>query len=91
MLPFRTEITRKAARAIRQLPRRDAERVFQAIKALADDPYPRGGLKLSGTRMPLCRLRVGEYRIIYSVANEAQLVVIEEVSRRSSQTYENLP
>jgi mRNA-degrading endonuclease RelE of RelBE toxin-antitoxin system len=37
------------------------------------------------------RIRVGEYRVMYSISNERELVIIEEVARRDSQTYERLP
>jgi mRNA-degrading endonuclease RelE of RelBE toxin-antitoxin system len=41
--------------------------------------------------MPLWRYRVGNYRIVYSAANEAQLIVVERIERRTTGTYENLP
>ena len=90
-MPFRTETSRRAARSIRQLPQRDAARVLEILQELSENPYPRGSRKLQGTSAPLWRYRVGNYRIVYSVANEAQLIVVERIERRTNRTYENLP
>jgi len=70
------------------LPARDAVRIAAAIKALEDDPFPRGALKLSGSSPPVWRLRVGEYRIIYGVSTQREIIFVEAILRRTSQTYE---
>ena len=72
------------------MPRDDARRIFRAISSLADNPYRRGGEKLSGYDNRW-RLRVGNYRIIYAIDNAAQIVFVDEVRRRGTDTYENLP
>ena len=90
-MSYGVELTRRAARALKQLPGRQAERVLDAIRALGDEPFPRGASKLTGARPPLWRIRVGEYRVVYSVSSEVELVIIEQVVRRSTQTYERLP
>jgi mRNA interferase RelE/StbE len=60
------------------------ERIRSSIKTLEDDPYNvRSGTdikKLSGTKPPKYRLRVGGYRIIYTVENNAVKVI--EVFKR---------
>jgi mRNA interferase RelE/StbE len=63
--------------------------MLAAIEALGENPYPRGALKLTG--VPLWRIRVGEYRIIYGVSQENEVVIIEAVVRRGTQTYRRLP
>lgn len=34
------------------------------------------------------RLRVGEYRVLYSVSDDKEIVIVEGVRRRTTQTYE---
>ena len=48
-------------------------------------------MKLTGVTPPLWRLRVGDYRVMYSVSSEQELIVVEALARRDSQTYERLP
>ena len=44
-------------------------------------------MKLQG---PLHRLRVGAYRVIYSISDRKQLVVALKIGRREKDTYEGL-
>jgi len=58
-------------------------RVWARIEALADEPLPRQSIKLAGAEH-LYRLRVGDYRIVYSVDHTARKVIIQYVRHRST-------
>ena len=90
-MSYRVEITRRARRGLERLPERQAVRVLEALRLLEDEPFPRGSVKLTGVNPPLWRLRVGEYRVVYSVSSEQEMVVVEAIARRDAQTYERLP
>lgn len=77
---YALEIKRSAQKAILRLPKRDAERVRDAIDALAEDPTPRGVGPVVGT--PFLRVRVGNYRIVYEVRREELLVLVIKVGHR---------
>jgi mRNA interferase RelE/StbE len=62
---------RKDLRALDDKTRR---RILRAIIALEVNPRPRGAKKLRGEG-ELWRVRVGDYRILYSI-EEARLVVL---------------
>jgi mRNA interferase RelE/StbE len=57
-------------------------RVIPRIEALADPPRPVGSRKLQGENN-LWRIRVGEYRVIYSVDDRRRLIDITAVRHRS--------
>lgn len=78
----------RAERDLDRLPKSEAERIARAIRRLADDPRLRGVRKLRGTAAPLWRLRVGAFRVLYSISDRARLVVVSRVVRRSEDTYE---
>ena len=59
----------------------------KAIWALAQEPRPRGVKKLKG---PFYRIRVGDWRIIYSVFDKDQLVIVGKVARRTKRIYEGV-
>jgi mRNA interferase RelE/StbE len=63
---------RKDLRALDDKTRR---RIFRAVMALEVNPRPPGAKKLSGEKSELWRVRVGDYRILYSI-EEARLVVL---------------
>ena len=51
------------------------------IEALSTNPRPRGCLKLQGAEA-LWRIRVGDYRVIYSINDEERIVDISIVRHR---------
>jgi mRNA interferase RelE/StbE len=58
---------------------RDA--ILVALKKLRDDPRPDGIRPLKGRRDYL-RLRVGDYRVIYSVDDRASVVLVAVAGHR---------
>jgi mRNA interferase RelE/StbE len=53
---------------------------------LGDVPRPPGVKKLRGTSQ--WRIRVGEYRIMYSISDMNQWIVVERIERRTTHTYD---
>jgi mRNA interferase RelE/StbE len=73
-------ITPRAERQIRSLERPTRTRVIQAIEGLANDPRPPGAIKLVGREG--YRLRVGDYRIIYTIDDAGRIVIVAQVGHR---------
>jgi mRNA interferase RelE/StbE len=86
---YALEVHRRARRFLEDLARgspADYERIEEAIDGLVDDPRPPGTAKLRGRGL-LWRVRVGEYRIVYSILDPDQVVNIEYILRRTTRTY----
>lgn len=81
MASYRIIFKPSVEKDLRTVPKQVAARVFQRIKDLADDPLPRQSLKLAGAEH-LYRIRVGDYRIIYSVDQPAKQVIVQYVRHR---------
>jgi len=81
MARYRIEVSATAERQIRKLPGDDRLRVLRAIKQLAGEPHPSGCRKLRGYE-DVFRIRVGFYRIIYSVEGRRLLIIILKVGQR---------
>ena len=60
------------------------------IDALADDPRPPGGEPVKAATRGTYRVRVGDYRVIYTVLDDEQVVVVARVARRGEHTYKGL-
>jgi len=73
-------------RVIDALPASERGRVSHAIEALGDDPRPPATKRLTG--VPLWRIRVGDLRVVYSIWDKEQLVIVTKVSRRNERTYD---
>jgi mRNA interferase RelE/StbE len=81
MPSYAIEISRSAEKVLRTLPREDQARIARAIGALAEDPLPRGARKLSGYDDVL-RIRVGRYRVLYSLEAGRLIVIILKIGHR---------
>jgi mRNA interferase RelE/StbE len=77
---YRIELRPAAVRALRKLDPPVARRIQGAIALLADDPRPPAARALQGR--PGLRVRVGDYRIIYTVDDDVLLVVVVTVGHR---------
>lgn len=62
---------------------------MEAILKLADEPQPRSAKRLRA-RAPVSRLRIGEYRVIYSVFSPDRLVVVDSIVRRTTTAYKDI-
>jgi mRNA interferase RelE/StbE len=65
---------------LRGLPRADVRRILARMEALRDDPRPQGAEKLSAQER--YRIRQGNYRILYTVADAAPTVEVVKVGHR---------
>jgi len=81
MARYELEFSRTAERQLRKLPREDQVRVVREILTLAIDPFPRGARKLAGYD-DVYRIRIGVYRVLYSVSATALIVVVLKVGHR---------
>jgi mRNA interferase RelE/StbE len=70
-----------ALRALRKLDRQIAERIKAATEALQDDPRPPGAKMLTGSH-GLWRIRIGDYRIVYTVDDQQRLIRVAAAGHR---------
>ena len=80
MTAYRIEVRPAAVRALRKLDPQMRPRIQGAIALLAQDPRPPGARTLRGR--PGLRIRVGDYRIIYTVEDDVLLVVVVTLGHR---------
>ena len=84
MPEYEVLLRRKAEKQLDRVPYADHPRIVKAMLALGDDPRPRGCRKLFDD---IYRIRVGEYRVIYSINDQGKEVVVGKVARRREDTY----
>lgn len=81
MATHEVQISRTAERQLGRLDRTARRRVAAAMLALAENPRPRGCRKLLGYD-DVFRVRVGRYRLLYSVSDNTVVIVILKVGHR---------
>lgn len=74
-------LERQPEKILRRLPRDLLKRIDQVLGVLAFDPRPPGSVKLAGYET-LYRLRVGDWRIVYAIEDDALIVLVIEIAPR---------
>ena len=85
--PERYEVALASGRVEKQLdavPDAHLGAILARVHELSETPRPRGCRKLGGDTY---RIRVGTFRVIYTVHDEDRRVLIDKVARRSESTY----
>ena len=85
---YRVEVEKSAQKVLRRLPRDLLNRLASEIEGLAFDPRPPGCKKLVGFHDHY-RVRVGDWRIIYTIQDDVLVVLVVEIAPRGG-AYKNL-
>jgi mRNA interferase RelE/StbE len=80
MESYKVLIRGSAAEELGRLPKKDLRRVVTRIRGLAAEPRPHGCEKLSAQER--YRIRQGDYRVVYSVDDDARTVEIFKIGHR---------
>ncbi len=78
---YKIEITNKAYKELNKLPSKEYPRIRDAINSLANNPHPHNSIKLTDTENEY-RMRIGNYRILYTIENKILLITVFKISDR---------
>lgn len=81
MSNYSITFARSARKEFESLPAPIVQRIFSKIEALAENPRPSGCKKLKGSQ-DLWRIRIGEFRVIYSIFDATIQIEIIAVRHR---------
>ncbi len=79
---YKVGYTRRAQKQLDALPANIRSAMYDAVLALAPNPRPSGCRKLHGEEG--WRIRVGDYRAIYEIDDQASTVVVTRIAHRST-------
>jgi mRNA interferase RelE/StbE len=83
MASYRIEWKKSAIRELKNLPKEIVFRIVNAVGELSSNPFPDGVKKLSGTEQTF-RIRIGSYRVVYTVSKATTVVEVIRVGHRKS-------
>lgn len=78
---YEVVLTSHAERELRRLDRPIKNRILSAALSLSEDPRPPGCIKIKGTENRW-RIRVGDWRIGYEIADAARMIRIVAIGHR---------
>jgi mRNA interferase RelE/StbE len=79
-MSYNINILRRAQKELANLPADVYPRVRDALRSLAEQPRPSGCLKLKGREG--WRIRVGDYRVLYEIDDNKQIVSVVHIGHR---------
>ena len=81
MADYAITFARSARRELETFDASIVRRVISKIDGLAQDPRPSGSRKLQGEQ-DLWRIRIGDYRVVYSIDDRQRIVDIVRIRHR---------
>ena len=85
---YKVKLGHAVQKELDALSGQDYEAVAQVISLLEQEPRPPRVKKLA--QSGLWRIRVRQYRIVYVIDDEAQLITLVRIARRREDTYKGL-
>jgi len=85
---YAVEFLKTAEQELARLPKDAQRQIVKRVEGLKDTPRPPGVEPLKGAEK-LLRLRVGDYRVVYTVESRHLVVLVVRIGHRK-EVYENL-
>lgn len=82
-MSYKIRFSKPASKQFKALPVQTQQRIRDKINALENEPRPNGVVKLESA-VDLYRIRVGDYRIVYTIDDNILLIVIVKVGHRQN-------
>ena len=79
---YQITFTRSASKDLEKLSKPLIKKISAAIDSLILDPRPQGSKKLKGSTENIWRIRIGDYRIIYVIEDQIQIIDIRRIRHR---------
>ena len=79
-MPYTVELTLSAQKQLSKLPNIIAERIEESLLELEENPRPGGCKKLKGRTA--YRIRIGDYRAIYTINDTVLTVIVIKIGHR---------
>ena len=86
---YSIEFDRRVKKDLKSVPTQEMERIKAAISNLSSNPRPSGCKKLKGKNYEYFRIRVGDYRVVYTINDKVLLIIIIRVGHRK-EIYQSL-
>lgn len=81
---YRITIRKQALKELEHLPKKDNQQISKVIDGLKDNPRPQGCKKLKGETEYMWRIRVGNYRVLYTIEDEIKIVEVRKIGHRKN-------
>ena len=81
---YKIIISKNAIKDMAHLLTKVTIQIGNAIDKLADNPRPTGCKKLKGEKEYMWRIRVGDYRVLYTIEEKISVVDVRKIGHRKN-------
>lgn len=81
MAKYRLVFKKSVIKDFKSIPNAQVSKILSRIERLANDPRPRGSIKLAGQEQRY-RVRQGPYRILYEIEDDELIVIVVKAGHR---------
>lgn len=85
-MTWQVKIADKAAKQIKKIPQKDAQRLLSVLESLSENPYQGDIEKIQGEEN-VWRRRIGNYRILYETVIPKRMTWVFDIRRKTTTTY----
>ncbi len=82
-MSFEVHLSGGSYKFLKKLDKKTYEKIIRKIEMLANDPFLTNTKKIIGRKEKLFRVRAGDYRILYEVYLDKNVVLIVNIDKRS--------
>jgi len=80
---YSVELASQPKRFLKKLKKPDRKRVIEKLRSLSEEPLPKGAIRVVGRKEKTYRIRVGTYRVLYTIFREENEILISFIDKRS--------
>ena len=80
---FNAKYSNQAERFLKKIDENIAKRILEKIEKLVNDPFPTDVKRVVNRKEKIFRVRVGNYRIQYSVFYDKNILFVSEIEKSS--------
>jgi len=77
---YNIKFEKRVKKDLKGVPREKLQKIIVEIENLTNNPYPPSSTKLKGR--DAWRIRIGDYRVIYTVNNNELLILVVKIGHR---------
>ncbi|MBW2969177.1 type II toxin-antitoxin system RelE/ParE family toxin [Candidatus Woesearchaeota archaeon] len=79
---FNIELSPQSKKFLRKINKNISKRIIIKIEKLSKDPFPSDVKRIINRKEKIFRVRIGEYRILYIINYDNNLIYISDIDKR---------
>jgi len=80
---LKIEFSKDSVKFLKKCENNLYERITKKIEKLSENPFPSDCKKIYDKKGKLFRVRIGDYRLIYEVFHNKNVLIISKINKRS--------